>query len=68
MQTLRRKRLADQLNETALALMAEARVVPPMEAKELRELATELDRVRVSMLAGEAPKQHLLAWQQPQAA
>jgi hypothetical protein len=53
MQNLRHKRLAQQLNETALALMAEARVSDPQEGKELRLLATELDRVRVSLLAGQ---------------
>lgn len=50
-QTLRQKRLAHQLNETALALLAEARISDPQDGKELKLLATELDRVRVSLLA-----------------
>lgn len=52
MQTLRHKRLARQLNDTAMALIAEARVVSPDDAKELRELATEIDRVRITYFAG----------------
>lgn len=51
MQTLRYTRLAAQLNQTALALIAEARIAQDDEARELQELAAELDRVRVAMLA-----------------
>ena len=61
MQNLRHDRLARQLNETALALLAEARVSDPQSGKELRLLATELDRVRVSLLAGDRALQTLPA-------
>lgn len=61
MQNLRHGRLARQLNETALALLAEARVTDPQSGKELRQLATELDRVRVSLLAEDRALQVLPA-------
>lgn len=54
MQILRHQRLAQQLNQTAMALMAEARMTAPDQAKELRELATEIDRIRVTMFANRA--------------
>jgi len=68
MQNLRHDRLARQLNETALALLAEARVSDPQNGKELRLLATELDRVRVSLLAGDRTLQALPALQVIEAA
>jgi hypothetical protein len=68
MQKLRRKRLAIQLNDTALALMAESRVATPQDAKELRNLAIDLDRMRVSMLSEQRQAQKLAAWQRAQAA
>jgi len=54
MQDLRHKRLSRQLNETAMALIAEARVAHPDDAKELRELATEIDRIRITQFSGHA--------------
>ncbi len=54
MQTLRHKRLAQQLNQTAMALISEAHMLAPQDARELRELATEIDRVRVAYFTGHA--------------
>lgn len=51
MQTLRHQRLAQHLNQSAMALMAEARLAAPDQARELRELATEIDRVRITYFA-----------------
>jgi hypothetical protein len=68
MQMLRRKRLATQINNTALALIAEARVATPREAKELQNLAIELDRIRVLMLSEQHQAQKITAWRRAQAA
>jgi hypothetical protein len=48
--------------------LAEARVSDPQNGKELRLLATELDRVRVSLLAGDRALQALPALQVIEAA
>jgi hypothetical protein len=50
MWTHNRSKLIKDLNESALGLIREAEYASPEQAAELIELASNLDRLRVSML------------------
>jgi len=50
MWTRNRTKLIKNLNETALGLIEEAEYTSPEQARELVELASTLDRLRVTML------------------
>ncbi len=50
MWTHNRRRLVKDLNETALGLIEEAEYASPEQARELVELASTLDRLRVSFV------------------
>jgi len=50
MWTRNRTKLIKDLNETALGLIEEAEYISPEQSREMVELASTLDRLRVSLL------------------
>ena len=53
MWTTRQKHLAQALNNTALAIIAEAQSFDPAEAREMNDLAVRLDELRIRLLHDE---------------
>jgi len=62
MWTTRQKHLTQALNNTALAIIAEAELADPVEAREMAELAVRLDELRIRLLNGEIQETDISQW------